>query len=232
MNSTQLTLEAPVNISRPRGHGLGTVGTILGRYAWNCGSSVALRPSRANGTLPARQKRCASLSPAEPADPATRGRARCRAGRARDPAGAPHRGRSGTRCSHSTASVSCSRPRFTRCAKMQTALGLVAAETGICLVPTSVERFRRDNVESRPLDEEKAIMRFWRILGRLNSQNRAFTPWNGTKKLRASAQNTPLSVGRAVLGCGGGLRASWRMRAVRLGDDGRARRRRATRYAS
>jgi len=41
--------------------------------------------------------------------------------------------------------------------EMQTALGLVAAESGICLVPASVERFRRDNVEYRPLDEEKAI---------------------------------------------------------------------------
>jgi len=60
--------------------------------------------------------------------------------------------------------------------EMQPALGLVAAETGICLVPTPVERFRRDNVESRPLDEEKAIMKFWRILGPFNSQNRAFTP--------------------------------------------------------
>jgi len=41
--------------------------------------------------------------------------------------------------------------------EMQTALGLVAAQSGICLVPASVERFRRDNVEYRPLDEEKAI---------------------------------------------------------------------------
>jgi DNA-binding transcriptional LysR family regulator len=41
--------------------------------------------------------------------------------------------------------------------ELQTALGLVAAETGICLVPASVERLRRDNVVYRPLDEEKAV---------------------------------------------------------------------------
>jgi len=41
--------------------------------------------------------------------------------------------------------------------ELQTALGLVAAESGICLVPASVKQFRRDNVEYRPLDEEKAI---------------------------------------------------------------------------
>jgi DNA-binding transcriptional LysR family regulator len=41
--------------------------------------------------------------------------------------------------------------------ELQTALGLVAAETGICLVPASVERLRRENVVYRPLDEEKAI---------------------------------------------------------------------------
>jgi DNA-binding transcriptional LysR family regulator len=41
--------------------------------------------------------------------------------------------------------------------ELQTALGLVAAETGICLVPASVERLRRDGVAYRPLDEEKAI---------------------------------------------------------------------------
>jgi DNA-binding transcriptional LysR family regulator len=41
--------------------------------------------------------------------------------------------------------------------ELQTALGLVAAEVGICLVPVSVERLRRDNVVYRPLDEEKAV---------------------------------------------------------------------------
>src|SRR3954470_9715110 len=41
--------------------------------------------------------------------------------------------------------------------ELQTALGLVAAETGVCLVPASVERLRRDNVVYRPLDEEKAV---------------------------------------------------------------------------
>jgi DNA-binding transcriptional LysR family regulator len=37
--------------------------------------------------------------------------------------------------------------------ELQTALGLVAAETGICLVPVSVTRLRRDNVEYRELDD-------------------------------------------------------------------------------
>ena len=41
--------------------------------------------------------------------------------------------------------------------ELQTALGLVAAEAGICLVPASVERFRRDNVVYRPLDEPGAV---------------------------------------------------------------------------
>ena len=41
--------------------------------------------------------------------------------------------------------------------EVQTALGLVAAEVGVCLVPVSVERLRRDNVAYRPLDEEKAV---------------------------------------------------------------------------
>jgi DNA-binding transcriptional LysR family regulator len=41
--------------------------------------------------------------------------------------------------------------------ELQTALGLVAAEVGVCLVPVSVERLRRDNVVYRPLDEEKAF---------------------------------------------------------------------------
>ena len=41
--------------------------------------------------------------------------------------------------------------------EVQTALGLVAAEAGVCLVPASVERLRRDNVVYRPLDEERAV---------------------------------------------------------------------------
>jgi DNA-binding transcriptional LysR family regulator len=41
--------------------------------------------------------------------------------------------------------------------ELQTALGLVAAEVGVCVVPVSVERLRRDNVAYRPLDEEKAV---------------------------------------------------------------------------
>jgi len=41
--------------------------------------------------------------------------------------------------------------------ELQTALGLVAAEVGMCLVPVSVEGLRRDNVAYRPLDEEKAV---------------------------------------------------------------------------
>jgi DNA-binding transcriptional LysR family regulator len=41
--------------------------------------------------------------------------------------------------------------------ELQTALGLVAAEVGVCVVPVSVERLRRDNVVYRPLDEEKAV---------------------------------------------------------------------------
>jgi DNA-binding transcriptional LysR family regulator len=41
--------------------------------------------------------------------------------------------------------------------ELQTALGLVAAEVGVCLVPVSVEGLRRDNVVYRPLGEEKAI---------------------------------------------------------------------------
>ncbi len=41
--------------------------------------------------------------------------------------------------------------------ELQTALGLVAAESGVCLVPNSVERFRRDNVVYRPLDEPGAV---------------------------------------------------------------------------
>ncbi len=41
--------------------------------------------------------------------------------------------------------------------EFQTALGLVAAETGVCLVPASVERLRRDGVAYRPLDEVGAV---------------------------------------------------------------------------
>jgi DNA-binding transcriptional LysR family regulator len=41
--------------------------------------------------------------------------------------------------------------------ELQTALGLVAAETGVCLVPVSVTRLRRDNVEYRELDDQTAI---------------------------------------------------------------------------
>lgn len=41
--------------------------------------------------------------------------------------------------------------------ELQTALGLVAAETGVCLVPVSVTRLRRDNVEYRALEDTTAI---------------------------------------------------------------------------
>ena len=41
--------------------------------------------------------------------------------------------------------------------ELQTALGLVAAESGVCLVPASVERLRRDNVVYRPLRESEAV---------------------------------------------------------------------------
>ena len=41
--------------------------------------------------------------------------------------------------------------------ELQTALGLVAAGSGIALVPGSVERLRRDNVVYRPLDAPEAI---------------------------------------------------------------------------
>lgn len=40
--------------------------------------------------------------------------------------------------------------------ELQTALGLVAAEVGICIVPAAVQRFRRDNVDYLPLDEPDA----------------------------------------------------------------------------
>lgn len=41
--------------------------------------------------------------------------------------------------------------------ELQTALGLVAADAGVCIVPAGVERFRRDNVVYRPLDERNAV---------------------------------------------------------------------------
>jgi DNA-binding transcriptional LysR family regulator len=41
--------------------------------------------------------------------------------------------------------------------ELQTALGLVAAEVGICLVPASVETLRRDNVTYRPMDAVQAV---------------------------------------------------------------------------
>jgi LysR family transcriptional regulator, benzoate and cis,cis-muconate-responsive activator of ben and cat genes len=41
--------------------------------------------------------------------------------------------------------------------ELQTALGLVAADSGVCLVPASVERLRRDNVVYRPLKETSAV---------------------------------------------------------------------------
>lgn len=41
--------------------------------------------------------------------------------------------------------------------ELQTALGLVAAAMGVCLVPASVETLRRDNVAYRPLDSVQAV---------------------------------------------------------------------------
>ncbi len=41
--------------------------------------------------------------------------------------------------------------------ELQTALGLVAAEAGVCLVPASVERLRRDNVAYRPFAQEAIV---------------------------------------------------------------------------
>ncbi len=41
--------------------------------------------------------------------------------------------------------------------ELQTALGLVAADSGVCLVPASVERLRRDNVAYRRLRESDAV---------------------------------------------------------------------------
>ncbi len=48
-------------------------------------------------------------------------------------------------------------PQVFEVREFQTALGLVAAETGVCLVPASVERLRRDGVVYRPLDEPGAV---------------------------------------------------------------------------
>jgi len=41
--------------------------------------------------------------------------------------------------------------------ELQTALGLVAAGAGVCLVPASAERLRRDDVTYWPLDQEHAV---------------------------------------------------------------------------
>ncbi len=41
--------------------------------------------------------------------------------------------------------------------ELQTALGLVAAESGVCIVPACVQHLRRDNVAYRPLDAPAAV---------------------------------------------------------------------------
>jgi DNA-binding transcriptional LysR family regulator len=41
--------------------------------------------------------------------------------------------------------------------ELQTALGLVAAETGLCIVPASVEQLRRNNVVYRPINDPAAM---------------------------------------------------------------------------
>jgi DNA-binding transcriptional LysR family regulator len=41
--------------------------------------------------------------------------------------------------------------------ELQTALGLVVAEAGICLVPASVEQLRRDRITYKSLDEDAAV---------------------------------------------------------------------------
>ena len=41
--------------------------------------------------------------------------------------------------------------------ELQTALGLVAAEDGVCLVPATVQHLRRDNVSYRPLADAQAF---------------------------------------------------------------------------
>ncbi len=48
--------------------------------------------------------------------------------------------------------------------ELQTALGLVAAGIGACLVPASVERLRRDNVVYRALSEEAAVSPIFMIV--------------------------------------------------------------------
>ena len=47
--------------------------------------------------------------------------------------------------------------KLTEVRELQTALGLVAAEVGICIVPAGVQRFRRDNVDYLRLDEPGAV---------------------------------------------------------------------------
>lgn len=49
------------------------------------------------------------------------------------------------------------RPAVYEVRELQTALGLVAAEVGVCVVPAAVERFRRDSVRYTPLAEPDAI---------------------------------------------------------------------------
>src|SRR5713101_3223431 len=61
------------------------------------------------------------------------------------------------RCSHYSRERGLKPPAVYEVRELQTALGLVAAEVGVCLVPVSVERLRRDNVMYRPLNEEKAV---------------------------------------------------------------------------
>jgi len=41
--------------------------------------------------------------------------------------------------------------------ELQTALGLVAAEAGVCLVPASVETLRRENVVYRPFEDQSIV---------------------------------------------------------------------------
>jgi DNA-binding transcriptional LysR family regulator len=41
--------------------------------------------------------------------------------------------------------------------EVQTALGLVAAEAGLCVVPVSLQRLRRDNIAFKPLKDEDAV---------------------------------------------------------------------------
>jgi DNA-binding transcriptional LysR family regulator len=48
-------------------------------------------------------------------------------------------------------------PAITEVRELQTALGLVAAESGVCLVPASIENLKRDNVVYRPLAEAGAV---------------------------------------------------------------------------